>query len=157
MWCNRPEPIPHRDDNLICPIRAEEVDYLRSLEVQDKVGPSRLADHLQGEAGDIHLDRFEEGRIGSDGCRLADAYGQKMGQGAGDNMKSMPKRIQSDSKLVRNDHLTFKLTERARVTKSQINTAHVPLFHKLVQTSRMSFLQYLVITNDETYCYWPRL
>lgn len=100
---NRPEPIPHQDDNLICPILAEEVGYLRSLEVQDKVGPSRLAGHLQGEAVDIHLGHFEGGMIGFDGCRLADGYGQKMDQGVGDSMRNMPKRIQSERKSVRND------------------------------------------------------
>lgn len=119
--------------------------------------PSKLVGHLQGEAGDIHLDRFEEGRIGFDDCRLADAYGQKMGQEAGDSMKDMPKRIQSDRRSVRNDYLTFKLTERTRVTKSQIKTPHVPLFHKLVHTRRTLFLQYLTVANDGTYYYWPHL
>lgn len=154
---NRPEPIPHQDDNLICPIRAEEVGYLRSLEVQDKVEPSRLAGHLQGEAVDIHLGRFEGGRIGFDGCRLADGYEQKKDQGVGDSMRNMPKRIQSERKSVRNDFLIFKLTEMARVIKSQTKTAHVPLLHEFLQTSKMLLLQYLAIANGGTYCYPHRL
>lgn len=154
---NRPEPIPHQVDNLICPIRAEEVGYLRSLEVQDKVEPSRLAGHLQGEAVDIHLGRFEGDMTGFDGCRLADGYGQKKDQGVDDNMRNMPKRIQSERKSVRDVFPILKPTEMARVIKSQTKTAHVPLLHEFLQTSKILLLLYLAIANGGTYCYPLRL